>query len=359
MVDVSAGRRAQLAAVQGLFTAAVEEMVSGDDWLAAIAFSARFRDRSFQNSMLIWVQHETAFAEGRVTEPYPSLVAGYQQWSSVGRQVNKGQRGYKILAPVTSRWAWEGDDRNQGHWVAKGDRPGPGERVENRMRGTRVVTVFDISQTTGDPVSQLRVPELMVGEVPADLRDNLVTELEAKGFTVAFLGGEIAGYPAANSVTRFDSTVVEIRGGMSEAQTVKTLAHELGHIALGHGVEAVATRRGVKEIEAESFAHMITASFGMDSTGYSVPYVASWATAADAKPATVVREVADRVKLAVTPVLDRIRPQPRLIPTKPLFEASVTRFRQPHRPSLDLGKFTPTRHPLGARNWADVVTRGH
>ena len=103
--DARAAREAKLDELHEKLTGAVESLVSGDDWRQALAFAARFRSRSFNNTMLIWVQHEAAFEAGRVPEPFPTLVAGYRQWQGLGRQVMKGQPGYMIFAPVTGRFA--------------------------------------------------------------------------------------------------------------------------------------------------------------------------------------------------------------------------------------------------------------
>ena len=91
--DARAAREAKLDELHEKLTGAVESLVSGDDWRHALAFAARFRSRSFNNTMLIWVQHEAAFEAGRVPEPVPTLVAGYRQWQGLGRQVMKGQPG--------------------------------------------------------------------------------------------------------------------------------------------------------------------------------------------------------------------------------------------------------------------------
>ena len=103
--DARAAREAKLDELHEKLTGAVESLVSGDDWRQALAFAARFRSRSFNNTMLIWVQHQVAFEAGRVPEPFPTLVAGYRQWQTLGRQVMKGQPGYMIFAPVTGRFA--------------------------------------------------------------------------------------------------------------------------------------------------------------------------------------------------------------------------------------------------------------
>ena len=46
---------------------AVEQLVSGDDWRQAMGFAARFRSRSFRNTLLIWAQHRGTFESGLVT----------------------------------------------------------------------------------------------------------------------------------------------------------------------------------------------------------------------------------------------------------------------------------------------------
>ncbi|WP_233494056.1 ArdC family protein [Desertihabitans brevis] len=98
-------REAKLDELHEKLTGAVEQLVSGADWARALAFAARLRSRSFNNATLIWLQHMEAFEAGRVPGPFPSYVAGYKQWQQLGRQVEKGQPGYQILAPVTGRFA--------------------------------------------------------------------------------------------------------------------------------------------------------------------------------------------------------------------------------------------------------------
>src|SRR4051794_35072656 len=98
-------REAKLEALHHELSAAVSDLVTGEDWKRALTFAAQFRSRSFNNTMLIWRAHAAAYNEGRVPEPTPTSVAGFRQWHSLGRQVMKGQHGYGILAPVTGRFA--------------------------------------------------------------------------------------------------------------------------------------------------------------------------------------------------------------------------------------------------------------
>ena len=62
-------QQAKLDALHETLVFAVDALVSGHDWARALAFAARFRSRSFNNTLLIWVQHGAAFEAGRVPEP--------------------------------------------------------------------------------------------------------------------------------------------------------------------------------------------------------------------------------------------------------------------------------------------------
>ena len=77
-------REAKLDELHKRLTSAVEQLVSGRDWARALAFAARFRSRSFNNTLMIWVAHADAYEQGRVPEPFPSYVAGYKQWQQLG-----------------------------------------------------------------------------------------------------------------------------------------------------------------------------------------------------------------------------------------------------------------------------------
>ena len=101
----AAAREAKLDEAHERLAAAVDAMAGSDGYRRAVEFAARFRSRSFNNTLLIYVQHYAAFEKGRVPDPMPTYVAGFKQWLSMGRNVLKGQSGYQILAPVTARFA--------------------------------------------------------------------------------------------------------------------------------------------------------------------------------------------------------------------------------------------------------------
>lgn len=99
-------------------------------------------------------------------------------------------------------------------------------------------------------------------------------------------------------MTDYGKRTVTIRTGMDDAAQVKTLAHELAHHCLGHeDRRGAGLHRGIGEIEAESIAMMVTAAWGMNSTGYTVPYVGYWSSSVDGHdPVEVVRATGDLVR---------------------------------------------------------------
>lgn len=82
----------------------------------------------------------------RVRSPVPSYVAGYRQWQTLGRQVEKGQPGYMIYAPVTGRFASSTPaDPESWRRLGRGEKPRPGEVVRSKMIGAKPAYVWDVS----------------------------------------------------------------------------------------------------------------------------------------------------------------------------------------------------------------------
>ncbi len=288
--------------------AAVDILVSGDEWRRAIEFSARFRSRSFNNTLLIWSQHLEAYQQGRVPDPAPTQVAGFKQWQTLGRQVTKGQTGYMIQAPVTTRFA-SPTPQDPASWRRLGryETPRPGELVRRRLIGIKPAYVWDVSQTVGDPLPERASPRVLAGEAPPGLWEGLSDLLHRQGFTLIRVANEGA-IGGANGITSHSRHTVTVRENMDPAAQAKTLAHELAHVMLHDPRDSDAmTHRGIAEVEAESVALMIGAAHGLDTSGYTIPYVANWASEVSGKtPVEVIQATGVRVRTTAVKILDSL-----------------------------------------------------
>jgi len=268
----------RVAAAQAVLETEVTALRSGEDWRSYLEFSAKLHAYSPNNIMLLHVQHAKAFEEGRVDTPSPTFIAGYRAWQALGRQVDKGQKGYAILAPVRYKRREAVDATGTARRLAKGETPAPEETERSRqvLGGFTVEHVFAAEQTSGDRLPDPPTPKLLAGEAPAGLGEAVMALVEARGFSVdpAFDARELNG---ANGVTRWDLKQVRVRSDMDDAAMVKTLIHEAAHVLSHEDPPGSLISRDRKEVEAESVAFVVAAAHGMPTDGYSFPYVAGWA----------------------------------------------------------------------------------
>lgn len=248
-------REEALAAVHDRLLAAVDALTSSDAWRATLDVAARFHTYSPNNVLLIVVQR-----------PDATRVAGYRAWTQLGRQVRRGERGIAILAPVLRR-----PDQ-----PASTDTPAAGQNNDTPQRrvvaGFRATHVFDIAQTDGPPLPEVR-PSLLDGAAPLALWAGLLEHVAAADYTLGY--GDLA---PANGRTDFTDQTVLLDRGLPAAQRVKTLAHELAHIRLhAPAVRPEGCDRPRAEVEAESVAYIVTAAHGLAADDYTVPYVTGWA----------------------------------------------------------------------------------
>lgn len=247
----------------------VKTLRSSVEWLEAMTVAARFHEYSFGNWMLLWSQ-----AERRNTTI--SRIAGYRTWQQLGRHVRRGERGYQILAPITRT-------------IRDDDEPETGAR--RMVCGFRVATVFDLAQTDGEPLPDV-APRLVTGADSTDLYRVAVEMIEAESFR--FELGRLAG---PNGVTRPAERSVTVDDRLEPAQRTKTTIHELAHVLIHAGDPAIDCR-GRIEVEAESVAFVVCTAAGIDTSGYSVPYVAGWAQDTDDPPQTLLRTAEQVVRTA-------------------------------------------------------------
>lgn len=314
-----ADRNARLDALHEKLSSAVEQLVTGQDWLRALDFAARFRSRSFNNTLLIRMQHAMAHAQGLVPNPDPTYVAGFKQWKALDRNVRKGQPGFQIYAPVTARMATS--DPSTGPWrrLARGEKPEPGEVIRQRMVGLRPAYVWDVSQTEGKPLPEPPPSvQMPAGRAPAGLWDGLAALVAERGYDLQIVSGPTA-LGGALGRTTYPTRIVEICDSLGDAGKVAVLTHELAHIdlhapgrdrgpddgSLSDQPPTVALHRGIREVEADSVAYMVNAAHGLTTDSSTIPYVAEWAsTVRGASIPETIQSTATRVRETAIKILD-------------------------------------------------------
>ena len=249
----------------------VEELFTSNRYQEFLKTMAKFHNYSFNNTMLIAMQR-----------PDATLVTSYKNRQSMGRQVMKGEKGITIIAPAPYKKMKEKEvlDENQRPIMGTDGKPKT-EQVEVTVPHFKAVTVFDIAQTSGEPIQTL-APELLTAAVQ-DF-DSFMQAIQ-KISPVPIRFDEIDGN--ANGYYHNADKEIVIKKGLSESQTLKTAIHETVHAKL-HDREimeslGVEKDRLTKEVEAESVAYCVCSSFGLDTSDYSFPYIAGWSSSREMK----------------------------------------------------------------------------
>lgn len=276
------GRDERLAAMRAEIDKAMERMADPAGWKTFLESAASFHRYSLNNTLLALSQ-----------KPDVKLLAGFKDWKNKhGRTVRKGAKAIWIYAPIAYTITETDPDTGQ-------------EKRVQQVRGFRPVPVFDVSQTDGEPLPTAPIAPTrhLAGDAPATMEDLLVKQVEQRGFTLRRepIQGNQDGY------TDFSHHLVVIDADAAPRQQALTLAHELAHIALGHGELTTVYhtkpggQRSTMEIEAESVAYVLARHHGITDAGdNSFGYIANWARG----DTTKVRNTAERVLTAVRAILD-------------------------------------------------------
>jgi hypothetical protein len=229
--------------------------------------------------------------------PEATDVRPLSEWNAAGHRMRKGTHQIKIWAPTFRRSPAKAKAKATPSPAGPADDTDDTDgRADTVLTRFVLVNVVDASQLESPP--QRAAPPIPVelrGDAPAGLWDGVAALIHAEGFTVE--RGDCGG---PYGTTDWASRTVRVRGDVEPAQAAKTLTHESAHILCGHEHRSDAPR-GLREVEAESVACIVTAVSGLDTLPYSVPYVAGWATDRETAHASAERvlTVADRILTAL------------------------------------------------------------
>ena len=271
----------------------VKDIFTSEMYTKYLLTMSKFHNYSFNNTLLIAMQR-----------PDATLVAGYNAWKNkFNRYVKKGEKGIQIIAPapVKEREEREKIDKDTGLTVLNESGEPEIEVVERVIPRFRVTTVFDYAQTDGEPL-----PTLEVNELTARVKDyTLLKEAIEQVSPVPIRFGEIEGN-AKGYYSHMDKEIC-VRADMGESQTIKTMIHEVAHAML-HDSDQMKQRgeekdQLTKETEAESIAFTVCSALGIDTSDYSFPYVASWASGKELKE---LKDSMDTIRLTAADFLEKL-----------------------------------------------------
>lgn len=219
---------------------------------------AKFHHYSARNIDLIYAQN-----------PQATQVAGFKQWQTAfNRTVNRGEKAIRIAAPIIKK-------------LTPAEKKRLDTTDERAIVGYRYLPVFDVSQTSGEPVLSAKD---FIKENLADHQNvtnlynafkdylNQQTDLKVSEVPLETLNGA-KGYfqPSTNEI---------VIGGdePDNALKLKTLYHEYAHSQL-HGLKSAFKDRprAYQETQAEAVAYVAMQNIGVDTGNYSLGYVATWA----------------------------------------------------------------------------------
>ena len=249
----------------------ITELFESERYREYLRVMSKFHNYSFNNTLLIAMQ-----------KPDASLVAGFSAWkNNFGRNVMKGQKGIKIIAPSPYKVKQEMkkiDPHTQQPIIGKDGKPVTEEK-EITIPAYKVVSVFDVSQTEGKELPDIAVDEL-TGDVER-YKDFFAALEKTSPVPIGF--EQIAG--GSHGYYHLEDKRIAIDEGMSELQTLKTAIHEIAHAKL-HDIDLNAPEneqqprvdRRTREVEAESVAYTVCQHYGLDTSDYSFGYVAGWSS---------------------------------------------------------------------------------
>ena len=253
----------------------IKELFESERFKEYLRTMSKFYNYSFNNTLLIAMQ-----------KPEATYVAGYTSWQrNFDRQVMKGEKGIKILAPAPYKAQEEREkiDSLTQKPVIGADGKAVTETVEVLRPAFKVVSVFDVSQTDGK-----ELPDIVVDELKGTVENYEAFFDALKQESPVPVSFEDIPGGAKGFFSPVESRIA-IQEGMSEIQTVKTAIHEIAHAKLhAFKPDEKATPedkkdRHTKEVEAESVAYTVCQRYGIETSDYSFGYIAGWSSGKETK----------------------------------------------------------------------------
>jgi hypothetical protein len=254
--------------------------------------------------------------------PYANLIAAGPAWERLGRQVVKSG-AIKILAPVRSDVLFEDQDGEPTM--------DPQGSIRQGVIGFKVANVWDVAHTVGPRIS---LPPAVSPGATSKLWALLLEDSRANGVTVDVR----ATGPELDSYTDHRARRIVVSNRLDPVGAVGRLAHEVGHLRMHSVVRGKPEAcYGIDEIEADSFAHIALARYGLPMETVSFDRVLIQAASVERRsPEAVIKAIGTRAVVAARRFLEATGHQISFVPRTVGRTAALEVDGQPERSGLEL-----------------------
>ena len=295
-------REEKMSAIQKKLEDGVRAIFTSEKYQEYISAMSKFPRYSINNCILIASQL-----------PEASLVCGFRKWQTeFNRTVNKGEHGIMILAPIKGKTEVVEevfDENNKAVVDENGNQKT--EKVTREYQTFRPVYVFDVSQTSGDPLPTL-ASELNETVDSFEEMKSVLISISPVPVSFETINGGANGYysPTAGKI------VIDER--LPQLQMLKTMVHEIAHATLGHGSKEDKWDRQTKEVQAESVAYWVTQMIGLDTSDYSFGYISGWSKDKEVselkESLDVIKQTADKLSSSIEEKISELKKEREPLP---------------------------------------------
>lgn len=303
----------------------IEDLFDSDTYKNYLKTMSKFTSYSLNNTLLIAMQM-----------PNATTVAGYNTWKQLNRSILKGSKSIKILAPCIYKKKPDSDMTDTSDKIAQNnnDNAKPKE-PEKVLVGFKIVNVFDVSQTEGEPLPELA--HKLQGNVD-EYSDFMEALKQFSPVPIEFKSVE----GSANGYYHLINKNIVVDDGMSQMMNCKTAIHEIAHTLLhdnDNGLEKDALLdKQTKEVQAESVAFTVCNYYGIDTSDYSFGYISGWSSGKDLKELKesldTIRKTSQMIITGIDTKLDSIRQLKQISLNLSIPKDNLNQNKQPHKMSI-------------------------
>lgn len=243
-----------------------------------LRFMANFHNYSVRNMVLIDQQFLGATA-----------VGSFNFWKNKGATVQKGEKGIKILVPTPVQFfkrngkevSVSSATKQEKEWIANN------QLETSKKLFFKVGHVFEYTQTNARELN-LSVSEIFGTYHRDGIVENQKEMLLALNNVAAKLDFTVLEKPSFELGTAKGAAfpyekAIALNPRNTEYENVTTLIHELAHAKL-HGPEKRdALTTSEREFQAEMVSYVVANRYGIDTTDFTLSYLANWTKGAELK----------------------------------------------------------------------------